>query len=66
MAWFGHRKLGIALTCADWRLHHPRVDLYKRMCRMLRVDGLDITAVPGPDGLLNRSAPRSGMRWSAG
>lgn len=63
MSWFGgHKKLGIMVTCADWRLHHPRVDLYKRVCKMLHVDGVDVTALPGPDGLLN---PERSHDWDA-
>lgn len=47
-----HKKLAIALTCADWRLHQSKVDLNKRLARHLGVDGVDLIAVPGPDGLL--------------
>ena len=40
------------LTCADWRLHHPRAGLYRQLCRALGVHGVFMDAVPGPDGLL--------------
>jgi len=54
------QRLAVALTCADWRLHHPRVDAYRRLCHQLGVDGLDVTAVPGPDGLLD---PKRAHEW---
>ena len=52
MFWSRKHKLAIALTCADWRLHHPRVNLNGRLARALGVGGVDLIAVPGPDGLL--------------
>jgi hypothetical protein len=51
MFWSRHKKLAVALVCADWRLHHKRVNLNKRLSRLLGVDGVDTIAVPGPDGL---------------
>ena len=50
--WWGRKRLGVALTCADWRLHAGRVDLNDRLKRKLKVSGLDVNAIPGPDGLL--------------
>jgi hypothetical protein len=47
-----HKKLAVALTCVDWRLHHPNVRLNARLARLLRVHGVDVVTVPGPDGLL--------------
>lgn len=47
-----HKKLAVALTCVDWRLHHHKVGLSARMARLLRVHGVDVVTVPGPDGLL--------------
>jgi hypothetical protein len=46
-----HKKLGVALTCADWRLHQHSVDLNARLCKLLGVNGIDLICVPGPDGL---------------
>jgi hypothetical protein len=46
-----HKKLAVALVCADWRLHHTRSAFNKQLRRVLRVDGVDYVAVPGPDGL---------------
>jgi hypothetical protein len=54
------KKLAVALVCADWRLHHKRVDLNARLARLLGVDGIDIVAVPGPDGLLQ---PKRKAEW---
>ena len=52
MAWGGHKKIGVAVTCADWRLHQRHVGLYKQIAGKLDVQGVDINALPGPDGLL--------------
>ena len=52
MFWRRHKRLAIALTCADWRLHQAKVDLNKRLARALKVDGVDMIVVPGPDGLI--------------
>jgi sugar phosphate isomerase/epimerase len=46
------KKLGIALMCADWRLHQGKVDLNRKIARALKVHGVDVLSVPGPDGLL--------------
>src|SRR5579885_1727081 len=54
------RKLGIALMCSDWRLHQGRVDLNWKIARALKVRGVDVVAVPGPDGLL---APARETEW---
>ena len=47
-----HKKVAVVLTCADWRLHNSRVDMNRRLARILKVYGADVIAVPGPDGLL--------------
>ncbi len=47
-----HKKLAVALTCADWRLHQHKVDMNARLAKLLGVDGIDLIAVPGPDGLI--------------
>jgi hypothetical protein len=52
MWWRRHKELAVALTCADWRLHQPAVNFNGRLARALGVDGVDLIAVPGPDGLL--------------
>jgi hypothetical protein len=46
-----HKKLAIALTCADWRLHYRKVNMNARLVKLLKVDGVDLICVPGPDGL---------------
>jgi hypothetical protein len=46
------KKLAIALTCADWRLHLRKVDMNARLAAKLGVEGVDLIAVPGPDGLI--------------
>jgi hypothetical protein len=60
MFWHKHKKVAVALTCADWRLHNGKVGLNKRLCRELGVGGVDLIAVPGPDGLLR---PERESEW---
>jgi hypothetical protein len=57
-----HRKLAVALTCADWRLHQRNVDLNRRLAKLLDVRGVDLIAVPGPDGLV---LPERSAEWHA-
>ena len=54
--------LGVALTCADWRLHRAEVGINARLARLMGVDGVNLTALPGPDGLL---APERKADWEA-
>lgn len=55
-----HKKLAVALTCADWRLHQHKVDMNARLAKLLRVDGMDLICVPGPDGLIK---PERAAEW---
>ncbi|MDE2133560.1 MAG: hypothetical protein KGM97_04435 [Alphaproteobacteria bacterium] len=55
-----HKKLAVALTCADWRLHQHKVDLNRRLATLLGVEGVDFIAVPGPDGL---TRPERSSEW---
>jgi len=55
-----HKKLAVALACADWRLHLHKVDLNRRLAKLLGVEGVDLVAVPGPDGL---TKPERGTEW---
>jgi hypothetical protein len=59
---WGHKqkKLAVALTCADWRLHQRKVDLNGRLAKLLGVQGVDLIAVPGPDGL---TKPERSAEW---
>ena len=57
-----NKKLAVALTCADWRLHQRKVDLNSRLARLLGVHGVDMVAVPGPDGL---TRPERSVEWQA-
>ena len=60
--WGEPKRFAIALTCVDWRLHHPRARLYRQLCRALDVDASFIDAIPGPDGLLK---PGREAEWAA-
>lgn len=60
--WGEPKTFGIALTCVDWRLHHPRAKLYRQICRGIGVDALFLDAEPGPDGLLK---PGREAEWAA-
>ena len=55
-----HKKLAVALTCADWRLHQRTVDMNRRLAKLLHVQGVDLIAVPGPDGLVK---PERSAEW---
>jgi hypothetical protein len=60
-------RFAVVLTCADWRLHHPRARVYRQLSRALGVDGLFMDAVPGPDGLLGSGREAewaSVVRWT--
>ncbi len=54
------KKLAVALTCADWRLHLHKVDMNARLAKLLGVDGVDLITVPGPDGLIK---PERQSEW---
>lgn len=54
------KKLAVALTCADWRLHQRKVDLNARLAKLLDVHGVDFITVPGPDGLIT---PERQSEW---
>lgn len=45
------KKLTIAITCSDWRLHQDGVHYNKQLAQLLGADGVDLIVVPGPDGL---------------
>jgi len=55
-----HKKLAVALVCADWRLHQHKVDMNRRLAKLLDVHGADMVAVPGPDGL---EKPERSAEW---
>ncbi len=57
-----HKKLAVALTCVDWRLHQHKVGLNARLAKILKVHGVDMVTVPGPDGLLR---PERRIEWQA-
>jgi len=56
-----HKRLAVALTCADWRLHQHKVDLNARLAKLLGVAGVDLICVPGPDGLIK---PERQSEWA--
>jgi hypothetical protein len=56
------KKLAVALTCADWRLHQRKVDFNARLAKKLGVEGVDLIAVPGPDGLIK---PERAGEWQS-
>lgn len=55
-----HKKVAVAVVCADWRLHHKKSEFNRQIARTLGVDGVDFIAVPGPDGLLR---PERAGEW---
>ena len=60
MFWRRHKKVAVGLMCADWRLHQHKVELNRRIARAVKVDGVDVIAVPGPDGL---TKPERAAEW---
>lgn len=44
-------KIAIGVFCADWRLHQEGVHVNNQIRKLLDVDGVDVIAVPGPDGV---------------
>ena len=61
--WRRRRKeLAVALVCADWRLHQHAVAMNRRLAKLLGVRGVDLIAVPGPDGLVK---PERAGEWQA-
>lgn len=60
MFWRRHKRIAVGLMCADWRLHQKSVEFNSRIARQLKVDGVDVIAVPGPDGL---TKPEREAEW---
>lgn len=55
-------RVAILVTCADWRLHLAEVGLNARVADLLGVEGVDVLALPGPDGLMK---PQRVGEWEA-
>lgn len=62
MFWKRKKKLAVAMTCADWRLHQRVVDFNARIGRATGTKQVDLAALPGPDGLLK---PERSGEWDA-
>ena len=62
MFWSRRKKLAVAVTCADWRLHQPAVDFNRRIGKAVGVKCVDLVALPGPNGLLR---PERSTEWNA-
>jgi hypothetical protein len=45
------KKMGLALVCADGRLHQEAAHYNDQIAQHMGVDLVDVVAVPGPDGL---------------
>lgn len=45
------KKIAVGVFCADWRLHQDTVHLNQAARDHLKVDGVDVLAVAGPDGI---------------
>lgn len=48
----GGKKIAVGVFCSDWRLHQEGVHINNAVFQYLGVDGVDMLAVPGPDGIL--------------
>ncbi|MGN6147978.1 MAG: carbonic anhydrase [Rhizomicrobium sp.] len=62
MFWNRKKKLAVAMTCSDWRLHQRVVDFNSRIGRATGTGEVDLVALPGPDGLLK---PERAGEWDA-
>jgi hypothetical protein len=62
MFWGAKKKLAVAVTCSDWRLHQRKVDFNSRIGNAVGCGKVDMVVLPGPDGLL--LADRAG-EWAA-
>ncbi len=45
------KKIAVGVFCADWRLHQEGVHINNQVKKLLGVDGVDVIAIPGPDGV---------------
>lgn len=45
------KKIAVGVFCADWRLHQEGVHVNNAVKKHLGVDGVDVIAIPGPDGV---------------
>ncbi|HEY2068955.1 MAG TPA: carbonic anhydrase [Rhizomicrobium sp.] len=52
MFWGSNKKLAVAVTCSDWRLHQRKVDFNARIGKAVGCGKVDMVVLPGPDGLL--------------
>ncbi len=50
--WGRDKKLGVAMTCSDWRLHQKGVKFIGRVGKAMGWGKVDLVALLGPDGLL--------------
>jgi hypothetical protein len=62
MFWNRKKKLAVAMTCSDWRLHQRVVDFNGRIGKATGTGEVDLVALPGPDGLLK---PERAGEWEA-
>lgn len=58
----GAPYLAIVMVCSDWRLHQACVDLNGRIAAQIGANGVDLVALPGPDGLFS---PSRAVEWAA-
>lgn len=45
------KKIAVGVFCSDWRLHQEGVHINNAVAKYLGVDGVDVIALPGPDGV---------------
>ncbi len=57
-----NKKLAVAVTCSDWRLHQHKVAFNRRIGKELGVGRVDMVVLPGPDGLL---LPERAGEWAS-
>ena len=62
MFWSRNKKLAVAVTCSDWRLHQRVVDFNTKIGNAVGCARVDMVVLPGPDGLI---LPKRVGEWQA-
>jgi len=56
------KRLAVGIFCVDWRLHQKSVNIVEKVRAHLRVDGVDVIAIPGPDGACVQAGREAEMK----
>jgi len=59
------KQIVVGVFCADWRLHQQSVNVVNMLKEQLGVDGVDVLAVAGPEGVIMdpvRAGEKEGLK----